>query len=103
MAPEIHAKQAYDGKSVDLFAAGIILFIMFAGSPPFSKAVVTDPYYKLIASNKNDVFWKFHAKHKGNPNFFSTEFRNMLDAIFQQDPSKRPTIEQLYSHPWVVG
>jgi serine/threonine protein kinase len=78
---------------VDIFAAGIILFIMFAGSPPFSKAVPGDAYYKLIATGKNDVFWKFHAKHKGNPNFFSPEFRfnlylfnnyfrDLLDGIF---------------------
>lgn len=30
MAPEIHLKQPYQGKQVDLFAAAIILFIMVA-------------------------------------------------------------------------
>jgi serine/threonine protein kinase len=29
MAPEIHMKKGYTGASVDLFACGIILFIMF--------------------------------------------------------------------------
>ena len=29
MAPEIHMKKPYSGSSVDLFASGIILFIMF--------------------------------------------------------------------------
>ena len=29
MAPEIHARKPYNGASVDLFACGIILFIMF--------------------------------------------------------------------------
>ena len=29
MAPEIHMKKPYSGASVDLFACGIILFIMF--------------------------------------------------------------------------
>jgi len=38
MAPEIHLKQAYSGKSVDLFAAAIILFIMVAQHPPFTTA-----------------------------------------------------------------
>ena len=75
MAPEIHTKQPYDGKSVDIFASAIVLFIMFAGSPPFSKATITDPYYKLIASCKNEIFWKYHAKHKGNPEFFSENLK----------------------------
>lgn len=52
MAPEIHAKANYDGKAVDLFASAIILFILYAGSPPFSKAHPNDSYYKLIATNK---------------------------------------------------
>jgi serine/threonine protein kinase len=30
MAPEIYAKQPYDGKQVDLFAAGMTFFIMFS-------------------------------------------------------------------------
>lgn len=75
MAPEINAKQPYEGKTVDLFASAVVLFIMFAGSPPFSSAVPNDPYYKLIANNKTEMFWAFHAKHKGNPNFFSEHFK----------------------------
>ena len=38
MAPEIHMRKAYAGVATDLFAAGIILFIMLTGHPPFSRA-----------------------------------------------------------------
>jgi serine/threonine protein kinase len=38
MAPEIHKRMPYTGENVDLFASGIVLFILYAGSPPFSKA-----------------------------------------------------------------
>jgi len=34
MAPEV-LEHHYEGKSVDIFAAGVILFVMYAGSPPF--------------------------------------------------------------------
>ena len=34
MAPEIPTKN-YEGERVDIFAAGVILFIMYAGNPPF--------------------------------------------------------------------
>lgn len=30
MAPEIHEKKSYSGEAVDIFALGIILFIMMA-------------------------------------------------------------------------
>ena len=38
MAPEIHLGLEYNGTSVDLFAAAIILFIMCAGTPAFEMA-----------------------------------------------------------------
>jgi len=38
MAPEIHEKKSYDGERVDVFALGIILFIMIAQNPPFRVA-----------------------------------------------------------------
>ena len=48
MAPEIHEKRPYEGKQIDIFAAGIILFIMKSGTPPFGRAYSKDPYYKLF-------------------------------------------------------
>lgn len=38
MAPELVMKQAYSGEKVDIFAMGVILFIMVAGHPPFRTA-----------------------------------------------------------------
>jgi serine/threonine protein kinase len=35
MAPEILDKQPYQGQVVDLFACGVILFIMLTQHPPF--------------------------------------------------------------------
>jgi len=49
MAPEINMKKPYNANEVDLFAAGIVLFIMVVGTPPFTKADLRDPYYNLIA------------------------------------------------------
>lgn len=57
MAPEINNKMPYNANEVDLFAAGIVLFILVVGTPPFSKAYQKDPYYNLIASGRIDKFW----------------------------------------------
>ncbi len=64
MAPEIHARKPYIGASVDLFACGIILFIMVTGHPPFIKAEPTDSFYKLLCANRSDLFWNSHSKNK---------------------------------------
>ena len=39
MAPELHKNRQYDGKAIDIFAAGVILFIMVDQQPPFAKAI----------------------------------------------------------------
>ena len=64
MAPEFHLKQPYQGTSVDLFAAGIILFIFITGHPPFNSAKPKDPYYNLLCSTNFDKFWMQHSRRR---------------------------------------
>lgn len=40
----------YNGEKSDIFACGATLFMMYMQSPPFRKAVSTDPYYKRLSS-----------------------------------------------------
>ena len=108
MAPEIHLRKPYSGTSVDLFAAGIILFIMISGSPPFAKADPrSDPHYKLFCANKHDIFWKAHERNKpkqpGQETFYSLEFKDFINGLLSLEPSARPTMEQIKGHPWFTG
>jgi serine/threonine protein kinase len=36
MAPEILSNVSYHGPTTDLFAIGVVLFIMAVGNPPFN-------------------------------------------------------------------
>ena len=102
MAPEIHLEAPYQGKQVDIFAAAIILFILVAKHPPFSHAKVTDPYYKCIAGNRADIFWKTHSRNKpGGENFFSKEFQELLTCMLQVEPSHRPSMAEIMAHAWM--
>lgn len=105
MAPELHLNQQYNGVAVDLFAAGIILFIMISQNPPFGKANPSqDPFYRLLCMNKHDIFWTQHSKHKpGKDSFYSMEFKDLINAMLAFDPTKRPTIEQIKGHAWYLG
>ena len=38
MAPEMLSRASYDGQATDIFAMGVILFIMVTGRPPFREA-----------------------------------------------------------------
>jgi serine/threonine protein kinase len=62
MAPEILANVPYMPASGDIFAAGTLLFILYAGYPAFQRASGSDPWYRLIAEGNIEHFWKFHQK-----------------------------------------
>jgi len=101
MAPEIQKKN-YVGTQVDIFAAGVILFIMYTASPPFEKSIPEDPYYRLIKDKNYAAFWNFHSKRKP-AGFFTDDFKDLIQKMLAFDPSERPTMVQIASHPWVTG
>ena len=53
MAPELLEKRPYRGTCVDIFAAGVVLFVMNTGTWPFEKsASIHDPIYKHIVEKR---------------------------------------------------
>ena len=103
MAPEIHEEKPYNGRQVDLFSLGIILFILVAQSPPFNVAIIQqDPFYRAIANNKCASFWRVHSKSKPS-GYFSEEFKMLITSMLQYDPMHRPSIAELFQHPWMKG
>lgn len=61
----------------------MILFIMVAQHPPFACALNDDPYYKCIAGNRADIFWRTHCKNKERGDeAFSEELKELLTSMF---------------------
>ena len=74
---------------------------MVTKTPPFSKAVETDAFYKLIKENRADLFWRYHAKNKPNgDNFFSPDLKFLITALFEYEPSTRASMAELMMLPW---
>lgn len=101
MAPEIISKAPYIGESVDLFAVGVILFVMISHSPPFTKADSNDAHYRLFTT-ASDRFWAMHSRGKV-PDFYSFEFKSLITSMLALDPSRRLNMQGIKEHPWVNG
>ena len=102
MAPEIISRSSYQGQVVDLFASAVILFILYAQHPPFINANPKDTHYKLLATNRSDLFWKAHSNSKA-PGFFSNDFKDLITCMLQVHPHQRLSMADIIGHPWLAG
>jgi serine/threonine protein kinase len=104
MAPEILAQHPYSGEGVDVFATGVLLFIMLTGRPPFIQAKPSDPIYKNIATKTYEKFWAFHAKSMPDKEkFFSEDFKSLVNSMLCMDPKGRITLDEAIAHVWSKG
>jgi len=101
MAPEMFLKQPYSGVSVDLFACGVILFILISQHPAFGKAQQTDRFYNLFLT-QNDRFWTLHSRNKPQ-GFYSAEFKTLINGMLAFSPAQRLTLQQILESPWLNG
>lgn len=67
MAPEVHKyfskqdgkKIIQDGKKIDIFSLGVILFVLYFQQYPFEKkATPNDKFYKHLNSGNEQKFWE---------------------------------------------
>lgn len=47
MAPELTQKKEYDGKAVDMWALGVLLFVMLTGNFPFRGQSESELYARI--------------------------------------------------------
>jgi serine/threonine protein kinase len=95
MAPEIMDGEVFDGFAMDLWAAGVILFVLLIGMAPFKWAHESDTRYAKIAKGE------LRELLEGHKISISKEACDLLQQMFWQDPRKRLTLAQILKHPWV--
>jgi len=97
-APELLLKRRYTD-SCDIFSAGVIMFIMLTGYPPFEQADARkDSWFKCIAANSYDKFW--NQKHKNNG--VSELARNLIQRMICYQPLERIKVEEIFQHEWLT-
>mmetsp|Transcript_7555 Transcript_7555/g.16440 ORF Transcript_7555/g.16440 Transcript_7555/m.16440 type:complete len:543 (-) Transcript_7555:288-1916(-) len=92
MSPELLAG-SYD-RSCDLWAVGIIAYILLCGYPPFNGPTDNDVYEAIGVGNL-----EFREKHWNNK---SRDAMDFVLALLKRDPKERMTAEEALAHPWIV-
>ena len=98
MSPEIYDnKGAFDGFAIDLWAAGVILYIMLTGFPPYDQASRTNARFDLIVSGnlmRQLKSWGINL---------TDEAGDLLQSMLLLNPSDRLTLAEVLAHPWVTN
>jgi serine/threonine protein kinase len=97
IAPEIHLKGNYDFK-IDVFSAGVVLFIMFAGFPPFQVATTRDWWFNRIIQGRLDLFWEAHERF--GKLGFSDELKALIAGMLHQNPKDRMNLIDVENSKW---
>jgi serine/threonine protein kinase len=98
MSPEVFANtDPFDGFAIDLWAAGVILYIMLTGFPPYDQASRTDQRFDLIVNGR------LVDQLRNWDIILSEEVGDLLQSMLVLDPRDRLTLAELMSHPWVTS
>ncbi|KAM3140657.1 hypothetical protein pb186bvf_007255 [Paramecium bursaria] len=91
LAPEIIKGLHYDEK-IDIFSLGVILYILYAGEPPFDDKDST----KALKKNRQAIINYNIFEYKG----ISDQGLDFLKQCLQADPKLRMSAKSALRHPW---
>nr|XP_029504748.1 calcium/calmodulin-dependent protein kinase type II subunit beta-like isoform X6 [Oncorhynchus nerka] len=92
LSPEVLRKEAY-GKPVDIWACGVILYILLVGYPPFWD----EDQHKLYQQIKAGAY-DFPSPEWDS---VTPEAKNLINQMLTINPAKRITAQESLKHPWV--
>ncbi|XP_076174065.1 calcium/calmodulin-dependent protein kinase II isoform X24 [Ptiloglossa arizonensis] len=92
LSPEVLKKEPY-GKPVDIWACGVILYILLVGYPPFWD----EDQHRLYAQIKAGSY------DYPSPEWdtVTPEAKNLINQMLTVNPSKRITAHEALKHPWI--
>jgi len=98
ISPEIlKSEEAFDGFAIDIWAAGVILFIMLVGLPPWEFAREEDPRYRMVTKGGLEKMLRSWNRP------ISPNATDLLQKMLVEDVRERLSLFEIKDHPWVVG
>ncbi len=101
MSPEIIDKthmKIKEAEKIDIYSFGATLFFLFFGEYPYNLKDVKSKDYNSILNNIRNEKLIFPKGRK-----ISNKFKDFLERALEKDHTKRLSIRQALSHPWIQG
>ncbi|XP_050446266.1 calcium/calmodulin-dependent protein kinase type II delta chain isoform X3 [Cataglyphis hispanica] len=92
LSPEVLKKEPY-GKAVDIWACGVILYILLVGYPPFWDEDQHRLYGQIKAGSYDYPSPEWDT--------VTPEAKNLINQMLTVNPGKRITASEALKHPWI--
>lgn len=94
LSPEVLKKEPY-GKPVDIWACGVILYILLVGYPPFWD----EDQHRLYSQIKSGAY------DYPSPEWdtVTAEAKNLINSMLTVNPAKRINASEALKHPWICN
>lgn len=94
LSPEVLKKEPY-GKPVDIWACGVILYILLVGYPPFWD----EDQHRLYSQIKAGAY------DYPSPEWdtVTAEAKNLINSMLTVNPAKRINSAEALKHPWICN
>jgi calcium/calmodulin-dependent protein kinase-4 len=93
VAPEILKNKGYDSGAVDMWSAGVILYILLCGFPPFYEEELPALFDQILHAR-----YDFPSPWWDN---ISADGKDLVKKLLELDVKKRLTAAQVLAHPWM--
>lgn len=108
MSPQLisckHNSVSYDATKADIWACGVLLFVMLLGMFPYDHTEHPDPNssdaHIEVWMQQNRFSWRESPAVAESARKLSLECQDLLDKMFDRDEKRRISIERIKSHRW---
>jgi polo-like kinase 1 len=91
IAPEVLEGKQGHSYEVDIWSIGVIIYTLIIGKPPFETSDVKTTYKRI----------RMNAYNFPDTGTISDAAKDLITKILNNDPTKRPTIDEILSHDWM--
>lgn len=110
MGPElISSRTGYDGKKVDVWALGVLLFVMLLGQFPFESMEDSEATGQETVGLHDIWMQQIRTSWRDNPRTHKVVqgrldplLHDLLDRMFEVRQDKRISVDEIKGHPWVT-